>query len=93
MPEFIFDIQQISLKNCRLLGRTGLPHAARVRRLNGVLNERSGSSFDLNYFAAFVVAAFRTDAMLHTWFLTIWTGNGLRYPQRIVCPALAATRF
>jgi hypothetical protein len=47
----------------------------------------------MNYFAAFVVAAFRADPVLHAWFLTIWTGDGLRYAQRIVCPTLAATRF
>ena len=64
-----------------------------MRRLNGVLSLRSGSLFDLNYFAAFVVAALGADAMLHSWFLTIWTGDGLRHPQRIVCPALAAARF
>ena len=73
-------------------GQDLVPHAAQVRRLNGTAG-LSGSLFDLNYFAAFVKAAFRADAMLHAWFLTIWTGDGLRYPQRIVCPALAATRF
>jgi hypothetical protein len=51
----------------------------------------SGSLFHMNYFASLIEAAFRTDAVLQARFLTIGTGDGLRYPQGIVCPALPAT--
>jgi hypothetical protein len=44
----------------------------------------------VNNLAAFVIAAFRADSMLHAWFLTIRTNDSLRYAQRIVSPPLAA---
>jgi hypothetical protein len=53
----------------------------------------SGSLFDVNDFAPLIETALRTDTVLQARFLTIRTGNGLRYPQGIVCPALSATRF
>ena len=56
-----------------------------------MLANASGSLFYVNYFAPFVEAAFRTDAVLHARFLTVRTGDGLWYPQGIVCPALPAT--
>jgi hypothetical protein len=46
--------------------------------------------FDLNYFAVFVVATLRTDAVLQTRFLTIRTEGGLRREQRIVRAAFSA---
>src|SRR5205823_1144920 len=44
-------------------------------------------------FTAFVVAALRADAMLHTRLLTIRAQSSLRRTHRIVRPALAAARF
>jgi hypothetical protein len=55
------------------------------------LKKRSGGLFDVHDFASLIVTAFRADPVLHAWFLTIWTSNGLRGPQRIVRPALTAT--
>ena len=49
--------------------------------------------FDLHYFAVFVVATLRTDAVLQTRFLTIRTEGGLRCEQRIVRATLAAASF
>jgi hypothetical protein len=56
-----------------------------------MLTKASGSLFHLDYFASFVETTFGTDAVLQTWLLAIWTGDGLRYPQGIVGPALTAT--
>src|SRR5205085_4206285 len=63
-----------------------------TRLLNGSINS-SGVLFHLNNFAAFVVAALRTHAMLHAWLLTVWTGNSLRRAQSIMRPALAGSCF
>ena len=58
-------------------------HVARLARKTEALDD----------FAALVVATLGTDAMLHAWLLTVWTGHGLWHPQGIVCSAFAATRF
>src|SRR5262245_42361077 len=68
------------------------PVVAPRRLLNGSINS-SGVLFHLNNFAAFVVAALRTHAMLHARLLTVWTGNSLRRAQSIMRPALAGSCF
>ena len=52
-----------------------------------------GGLIDLNDFAAFVIAALRTHAMLHARLLTVRAEDSLRDAQRVVRPAFAAARF
>jgi hypothetical protein len=48
---------------------------------------------DLHYFAAFVIATLWADAMRHPWLLAIRADGCLRRSERIMCAALARTRF
>src|SRR2546423_6757442 len=66
--------------------------AAPTRLLNGSINS-SGVLFHLDNFAAVVVAALRTHAMLHAWLLAVWAGNSLRHAQSIMRAALAGSCF
>jgi len=65
-----------------------------VRLLNeAFLLILSVSLFHGHDFATFIAAAFWTDTMLQARLLTIGTDHRLWNAQRIVRPALAATRF
>src|SRR5205814_4845427 len=63
-----------------------------ARRLNGSIR-RSGVLVHLNDFPAFVVSALGAHAMLHPRLLTVGTGHGLRYAQRIVRATFTAAGF
>jgi hypothetical protein len=93
MPALTLDIEKVvRLKKAVLqICPVGQPHkcgflTATRRNLSGVL-------LYLNDLAALIETALGTDAMLHPRLLTIWTGDCLRRPQRIVRPPLTAARF